>query len=121
MTGHGDPSDLGQVEGGIVQALGYALLEKVVWAENGAMANHRITNYVIPTSADTPRVRVYFQEQPGGVGPAGAKGLGELPMDGPAPAIVNALDFALGTALRSVPVLPEDLMNALAAKHRAAA
>lgn len=111
----------GQVEGGVVQALGYALLEKVVWGENGAMANHRITNYVIPTSADTPRVRVYFQEQPGGVGPAGAKGLGELPMDGPAPAIVNALNFALGTDIRALPVLPEDLMNALAARHRAAA
>jgi CO/xanthine dehydrogenase Mo-binding subunit len=103
----------GQVEGGVVQALGYALLEKVVWGANGAMANNRITNYIIPTSADTPPIRVYFQEQPGGTGPSGAKGLGELPMDGPGPAIVNAINFALDTRIAAVPVLPEDVMQAL--------
>lgn len=105
----------GQVEGGVVQALGYALMEKVVWGEGGAMANNRFTNYIIPTSADTPPIRVFFQEQPGGSGPAGAKGLGELPMDGPAPAIVNAINFALGTVIRAIPVLPEDVMLALEA------
>jgi CO/xanthine dehydrogenase Mo-binding subunit len=79
------------------------------------MANNRMTNYIIPTSADIPPVRVFFQEQPGGIGPAGAKGLGELPMDGPGPAILSAVNFALGTRIASLPVLPEDVMAALSA------
>lgn len=103
----------GQVEGGVVQGIGFALFEKVVWGDNGAMANNRMTNYIIPTSADIPPVRVFFQEQPGGIGPAGAKGLGELPMDGPGPAIVSAVNFALGTQIAKLPVLPEDVMAAL--------
>jgi len=104
----------GQVEGGVVQGIGFALFEKVVWGDNGAMANNRMTNYIIPTSADIPPVRVFFQEQPGGIGPAGAKGLGELPMDGPGPAILSAVNFALGTRIARLPVLPEDVMAALA-------
>jgi CO/xanthine dehydrogenase Mo-binding subunit len=103
----------GQVEGGVVQGIGFALFEKVVRDAQGAMANNRMTNYIIPTTADIPPVRVFFQEQPGGIGPAGAKGLGELPMDGPGPAIVSALNAALGTRIASVPVLPEDVMAAL--------
>lgn len=103
----------GQVEGGVVQGIGFALFEKVVRDENGAMANNRMTNYIIPTTADIPPVRVFFQEQPGGVGPSGAKGLGELPMDGPGPAILSAVNFALGTRIANLPVLPEDVMVAL--------
>jgi CO/xanthine dehydrogenase Mo-binding subunit len=103
----------GQVEGGVVQGIGFALFEKVAWGANGVMANNRMTNYIIPTSADIPPVRVFFQEQPGGIGPAGAKGLGELPMDGPGPAILSAVNFALGTRIASLPVLPEDVLAAL--------
>ncbi|MFO0520905.1 MAG: xanthine dehydrogenase family protein molybdopterin-binding subunit [bacterium] len=104
----------GQVEGGVVQGIGFALFEKVSWGGNGAMANNRLTNYIIPTSADIPPVRVFFQEQPGGIGPAGAKGLGELPMDGPGPAILSAVNSALGSRIASLPVLPEDVMAAAA-------
>ncbi len=112
----------GQVEGGVVQGIGFALFEKVVWDGNGTMANNRMTNYIIPTSADIPPVRVFFQEQPGGAGPSGAKGLGELPMDGPGPAILSAVNDALGTRIASLPVLPEDVMDALqAASAREAA
>ncbi|MBC7780942.1 MAG: xanthine dehydrogenase family protein [Proteobacteria bacterium] len=105
----------GQVQGGVAQAIGFALFEKVMWNANGTMANNRLTNYIIPTSADMPAIRVAFLDQPGGAGAAGAKGLGELPMDGPAPAIVSAINFALDTRIARVPVLPEDIMRALPA------
>lgn len=101
----------GQIEGGVAQGIGFALTEKVVWGADGQMANNRITNYIIPTSADLPPIRVCFPEPLGDQAKL-AKGLGELPMDGPAPAIVNAINFALGTALSQVPVLPEDILEA---------
>ncbi|HEY7634610.1 MAG TPA: xanthine dehydrogenase family protein molybdopterin-binding subunit, partial [Gemmatimonadales bacterium] len=80
----------GQIEGGTVQGLGYALLERVVMKE-GAMANAQLTNYLIPTTMDTPKLDVVLLEHPYAGGPFGAKGLGELPIDGPAPAVVNAI------------------------------
>jgi CO/xanthine dehydrogenase Mo-binding subunit len=95
----------GQIEGGTAQGLGYALLEKVVM-RNGAMANPQLTNYVIPTTLDTPEIDVVMLENPYQGGPFGAKGLGELPMDGPAPAVVNALRH-LGLDVREVPATPE--------------
>lgn len=100
----------GQIEGGVAQAIGWALYENVLWDEQGLMANPRITNYILPTSADTPPIRVFFQESNADAGPGGAKGIGELPMDGPAPAIVNALRQALGANIQRLPVLPEELM-----------
>ena len=97
----------GQIEGGSAQGLGYALLENVVM-KNGAMANSQLTNYVIPTTLDMPEVDVVMMENPYPGGPFGAKGLGELPMDGPAPAVVNAIR-ALGLDLREIPATPERL------------
>jgi CO/xanthine dehydrogenase Mo-binding subunit len=95
----------GQIEGGTAQGLGYALLERVVMRD-GAMANAQLTNYVIPTTLDTPEIDVVMLENPYPGGPFGAKGLGELPMDGPAPAVVNALR-SLGLDVREVPATPE--------------
>jgi CO/xanthine dehydrogenase Mo-binding subunit len=103
----------GQIEGGTAQGLGYALLEKVVMS-NGAMANGQLTNYVIPTTLDMPEVDVVMMENPYPGGPFGAKGLGELPMDGPAPAVVNALR-QLGIDVRDIPATPEHLSNCAAA------
>jgi CO/xanthine dehydrogenase Mo-binding subunit len=99
----------GQIEGGTAQGLGYALLENVVM-KNGAMANSQLTNYVIPTTLDMPEVDVVMMENPYPGGPFGAKGLGELPMDGPAPAVVNAIR-ALGLDLREIPATPERLAS----------
>ena len=62
------------------------------------MANNQMTNYIMPTSADVPPIRVFFEEIPVCVRPLGAKGIGELPMDGPAPAILNAIENAIGVA-----------------------
>ena len=67
----------------------------------------------MPTSADVPPIRVYFEENPYPHGPQGAKGIGELPMDGPAPAIVNAIEQATGVRIPRIPVTPEVLMEAL--------
>jgi CO/xanthine dehydrogenase Mo-binding subunit len=68
----------------------------------------------MPTSADLPPIRVFFEELGNVYGAYGAKGIGELPMDGPAPAIVNAVEDALGIAFDFVPLLPEDIMDRLA-------
>jgi CO/xanthine dehydrogenase Mo-binding subunit len=100
----------GQIEGGTAQGLGYALLEEVVMRE-GAMANAQLTNYIIPTTLDTPPIDVVIVERPYRHGPFGAKGVGELPIDGPAPAVVNALRH-LGIDVRAIPATPECIMAA---------
>jgi CO/xanthine dehydrogenase Mo-binding subunit len=68
----------------------------------------------MPTSADLPPIRVYFEELGNIHGAFGAKGIGELPMDGPAPAIINAIEDALHLPFNSIPLLPEDIFAALA-------
>jgi CO/xanthine dehydrogenase Mo-binding subunit len=70
-----------------------------------------MTNYIMPTSADLPPIHVYFEETPSIHGPQGAKGIGELPMDGPAPAILNAIEHATGIAFTEIPLLPEDIFE----------
>ena len=104
----------GQIIGGIAQGIGFSLYEKVVW-QNGRMQNGQMTNYIMPTSSDLPPIRVFFEELGNIHGAYGAKGIGELPMDGPAPAIVNAIEDALGVPFDSIPLLPEDIMVGLAA------
>jgi CO/xanthine dehydrogenase Mo-binding subunit len=102
----------GQIEGGVAQGIGYALYEKCVW-KDGRMMNNQMTNYIMPTSADLPEIHVHFEEIPSVHGPCGAKGIGELPMDGPAPAILNAIENATGVSFDSIPLLPEDIFERL--------
>jgi CO/xanthine dehydrogenase Mo-binding subunit len=102
----------GQIEGGVAQGIGYTLFEKVVW-QDGRMINNQMTNYIIPTAADIPPLRVFFEENPYAYGPAGAKGIGELPMDGPAPAILNAIENATGISINHIPLMPESLIEVL--------
>jgi len=102
----------GQIAGGVAQGIGFALYEKVIW-DKGRMQNGQMTNYIMPTSADLPLIRVFFEEMGNIHGPHGAKGIGELPMDGPAPAILNAIEDALGVAFDSVPLMPEDVFEAV--------
>jgi CO/xanthine dehydrogenase Mo-binding subunit len=104
----------GQIEGGVAQGIGWTLFENVVW-KDGRMANDRMTDYIVPTSADVPPIHVLFEEQPYAEGPAGAKGIGELPMDGPAPAILNAILDATGISLARIPATPEAIFEALEA------
>ncbi|MGB7863605.1 MAG: molybdopterin cofactor-binding domain-containing protein, partial [Candidatus Sulfotelmatobacter sp.] len=103
---------MGQVIGGVAQGIGFSLYEKVVW-QNGRMQNSQMTNYIMPTSTDLPPIRVLFEELGNVYGAYGAKGIGELPMDGPAPAIVNAVSDALGIHFDFIPLLPEDIMDCL--------
>jgi CO/xanthine dehydrogenase Mo-binding subunit len=100
----------GQIEGGVAQGIGYALYEKCLW-RNGHLANNQMTNYIMPTSADIPPIHVSFEEVPSPHGAFGAKGIGELPMDGPAPAILNAIEQATGFAFNEIPLLPEDIFE----------
>ena len=101
----------GQIEGGSLQGLGYALCEEVVM-RGGKMANAQLTNYIIPTTLDTPPMDVAILENPYHRGPFGAKGVGELPMSGPGPAVVNALRH-LGVRLNVLPATPERIQEVL--------
>jgi CO/xanthine dehydrogenase Mo-binding subunit len=97
----------GQIEGGTLQGLGYALLEEVVMRD-GRMANAQLTNYIVPTTVDAPPIDVVMLESGYKHGPFGAKGIGELPFDGAAPAVANAVRH-LGYDVRSLPITPEKL------------
>jgi CO/xanthine dehydrogenase Mo-binding subunit len=105
----------GQIAGGVAQGIGFALYEKVIW-RRGRMQNGQMTNYIMPTASDLPPIRVFFEELGNVHGAYGAKGIGELPMDGPAPAIVNAVEDALGIRFDSIPLLPEDIFEAMTAR-----
>jgi CO/xanthine dehydrogenase Mo-binding subunit len=99
----------GQVEGGTAQGLGYALLEEVVMRD-GRMANAQLANYMVPTTLDTPPIDVTVLESPYRHGPFGAKGVGEMPMSGPGPAVANAVR-GLGLDVRSLPITPEKVLE----------
>jgi CO/xanthine dehydrogenase Mo-binding subunit len=103
----------GQIEGGVLQGLGWALLEEVRWKE-GRVWNAQLTNYIVPTSADAPPMKSMLVENPFPGGPHGAKGVGELPMDSPAPAVLAAIEHATGARLDAVPATPERVLRALA-------
>lgn len=100
----------GQIQGGVVQALGWALLEECKWRD-GALENWQLTNYIIPTTQDVPPIRVEFLEAPYPHGAGGAKGIGELPFDGVAPAVANALAAAGAGDPRTIPLTPERVMD----------
>ena len=102
----------GQIEGGTLQALGWALWESVVY-KNGRVANRRMTDCIVPTFADAPEMETILVEEPYPFGPHGAKGVGEIPMDGPAAAVANAIEDALGVPFDSLPILPEVVEAAL--------
>jgi CO/xanthine dehydrogenase Mo-binding subunit len=102
----------GQVQGGVAQGISWALLEECVW-KDGAMENGQLTNYIIPTSGDLPPIRVEFLEFPYEHGAQGAKGIGELPLVGAAPAVLNAVAAATGGQPTEIPLTPERLMALL--------
>jgi CO/xanthine dehydrogenase Mo-binding subunit len=99
----------GQIEGGTLQGIGYALLEEVVMRD-GRMTNAQLTNYLVPTTADAPPIDVVMLESGYRHGPFGAKGIGELPFDGAPPAVANAVRH-LGYDVRGLPITPERLIE----------
>ena len=98
----------GQIEGGTLQALGWALLENVLY-KDGKVMNANMTNCIVPTFADAPELETILIEVPYPFGPSGAKGVGEIPMDGPAAAVANAVENALGCAFDALPISPESI------------
>ena len=101
----------GQIEGGTLQALGWAVLENVIY-KDGKVANANMTNCIVPTFADAPELETVIVECPYPYGPHGAKGVGEIPMDGPAAAVANAVEDALGRAFDELPISPEAIAAA---------
>ncbi|MEO6294864.1 MAG: xanthine dehydrogenase family protein molybdopterin-binding subunit [Candidatus Limnocylindria bacterium] len=102
----------GQVEGGTLQAIGYATIEEMKLVD-GRYLNDRLATYLIPTSLDAPRIRSILVEKPFSGVPHGAKGIGELPMDVGAPAIVAAIHDATGVWIHDLPATPERILAAL--------
>jgi CO/xanthine dehydrogenase Mo-binding subunit len=96
----------GQVEGGVVQGLGYALVEEHA-LQDGRILNDQFSTYIIPTSLDVPEIRTLFVEEEFSWGPYGAKGLGETPIIPVAPAVTAAIHHACGARLREIPATPE--------------
>jgi CO/xanthine dehydrogenase Mo-binding subunit len=102
----------GQVEGGTLQAIGYATIEEMKLID-GRYLNDRLATYLIPTSLDAPRIRSILVEKPYSGSPHGAKGIGELPMDVGAPAVVAAIHDAVGVWIHDLPATPERILAAL--------
>jgi len=99
---------LGQVEGGIAQGVGLAVMEELL-VDGGRLRNPSFTDYLIPTALDAPDVAVTYIEQPEPGGPFGAKGVGEAPTVSSTPAVVAAIRAATGRPLTRVPVRPSDI------------
>ena len=102
----------GQIEGGSLQAVGWATIEEIKMRD-GRYLNDRLATYLIPTALDAPRIRTILVENPYSRGPFGAKGIGELPMDGPAPAVIAAIHDAIGVWIDEVPATPEKVLEAM--------
>lgn len=105
----------GQIEGGTLQGLGYALYEEIV-QKNGAIINPHFSTYIIPTIADVPEIVPIIVEDPYPDGPYGAKGFGEQPLMGIAPAVANAVSHALSIPVTRIPLTPERIWTALQKK-----
>ncbi|HKG55676.1 MAG TPA: molybdopterin cofactor-binding domain-containing protein, partial [Candidatus Limnocylindrales bacterium] len=104
----------GQVEGGTLQAVGYATIEEIK-LRDGRYLNDRLATYIIPTALDAPRITSILVEAPFPLAPHGAKGVGELPMDVGAPAVVAAIHDATGAWIHELPATPERILAALGA------
>jgi CO/xanthine dehydrogenase Mo-binding subunit len=101
---------VGQLEGGIAQGVGFAIMEELI-LEDGVIMNPTFTDYLIPTLLDTPDVQSRLVEEPAHWGPFGAKGIGESPTISSTPAVVAAIRAATGKPLTRVPVRPQDIVG----------
>src|SRR5499426_2278695 len=106
----------GQLEGGAVQGLGYALMEEIA-LESGVSKNPHLADYKIPTSLDAPEIATVLLESGEGLGPFGAKGLGEPAMTPSIGAVANAVSNALGVRMTELPITSERVLAALRAKR----
>jgi CO/xanthine dehydrogenase Mo-binding subunit len=107
----------GQVEGGISMGVGFALQEEMLFDSQGRLINPNLTNYIMPTSLDMPKVEVDIVDSFDPTGPFGAKGVGEPTCVATAAAIMNAIHDAVGVRITSLPATAERVHAALKAKR----
>ena len=103
----------GQIEGGATQALGYGICEEMVYDQNGVMLTTNLSDYRIFSAPDMPQMETYIVETSDPFGPFGAKAIAEIPIDGMAPAVANAVADALGIRIRQIPLTPERVLRAI--------
>ena len=102
----------GQIDGGVVQALGYALTEEI-HSDDGHVLNPNLGEYKMPTSRDIPELTTVLLEEPAGPGPFDGKAIGEIPNVPLAAAIANAVHDAVGVRIASLPITAEKIHTAL--------
>ncbi len=100
---------IGQIEGGIAQGLGHAVMEELVY-EDGVLRNPSFTDYLLPTALDMPNVEAVIIEEPSSWGPFGAKGFAEVPTIAATPAVMAAIRNATGLSLTRAPLRPDDIV-----------
>ncbi|NRT39919.1 CO/xanthine dehydrogenase Mo-binding subunit [Clostridium beijerinckii] len=108
----------GQMQGGFLQGIGYASMEQMDYNDKGVIRNNSFSDYIIPTAVDVPNLVTEIINNPYTHGPYGAKGAGELPLVGAAPAYVEAMENAIGGNLNKVPFTTEDTMIVLQEVHK---
>ena len=106
----------GQIEGGVVQGLGYGLCEAVLF-DKGRITNPNLTDYKIPPAADVPEITPIIIETHDQTGPFGAKGIGEAALMGAAPAVANAIFDAIGVRVTELPMTAEKVLKAIQEKR----
>jgi putative selenate reductase molybdopterin-binding subunit len=107
----------GQLEGGSMQAMGYALTEELLYDDKGRMLTTSLRDYKIFSSSDMPDMQSILVTTHEPSGPYGAKSVAEIPIDGPAPAIANAVYDAIGVRLREIPLVPERVWRGMRASE----
>jgi putative selenate reductase molybdopterin-binding subunit len=106
----------GQIEGGATQALGYGVCEEMVYDANGALLTTNLSDYRIYNAVDMPEMESFLVETHDPFGPFGVKAIAEIPIDGMAPAVANAVADALGIRIRQIPLTPERVLRAIHAQ-----
>ena len=103
----------GQVEGGMAQALGFALSEEMLYDKDGDLLNPSLSDYHIPTAAEVPALDVIFVQTEEPSGPFGAKSVAEISIDGVAPAMASAIHDATGVWVRELPYTTERVLKSI--------
>ncbi|MCK5552262.1 MAG: xanthine dehydrogenase family protein [Deltaproteobacteria bacterium] len=106
----------GQMEGGAIYGMGYALTEEVI-LKKGETMTPTLSEYLLPTAMDVPDIQTILLESGEGLGPFGARGVGEPSVGSIAPAICNAIDDAIGVRVLDLPMTPEKIVRALKGKR----
>lgn len=108
----------GQIEGGVAQGVGWALMEEMRYGRKGSPKDESFIGYKVPGALDMPTIRAILVETQEEKGPFGAKSLGESALIPTAPAIANAIYHATGVRIRELPMTPETVLRAFKSQRR---